>query len=63
MTPDFPTYLLATALLSGALGFFLCGILCARQIRRAELEGWKECSRFYAERERREHALKNGAHR
>lgn len=48
---DPTVYIIATALLCGSLGFMSACIVCARRIRRAETEGWKEAVRFYQSRQ------------
>ena len=47
MSQDLTTYILATALLCGSGGFYAACLICARRIRRAELEGWKSAIRHY----------------
>lgn len=51
MTTDPMTYILAAGLLGGCLGFISACILNSRQIRRAEMEGWKSAVRFYQSRQ------------
>ena len=51
MTTDPTTYILATALLSGSIGFFGACLITARTVRRANLEGWKEGVKFYQQRQ------------
>ena len=50
MQPDPTPYIAFTALVCFSIGFFACAIICARRIRRAELDGWKQGVRFYQDR-------------
>ena len=51
MQNDPTTYILAAALLSFCLGFFAASTYCARRIKRANIEGWKDAVRFYQSRQ------------
>lgn len=51
MQYDPTAYILAAALLSGSIGFFAASLCSARIVRRANLEGWKECVKFYQQRQ------------
>lgn len=51
MHPDPSTLILAAALLGAALGFMAACVICSRRIRRANLEGFKEAVRLYADRD------------
>jgi hypothetical protein len=50
MHSDPTPYIAFTALACFVIGFFACGIICARRIRRAEIDGWKQGVRFYQDR-------------
>lgn len=42
MHSDPTIYIIAAALVGGAVGFFGCALVASRAIRRANIEGWKE---------------------
>jgi len=52
MHTDPTIYIIAAAILSGAISFMTACVLCSRRIRRAEIEGWKQGVKFYQERQR-----------
>jgi hypothetical protein len=47
MQNDPTTYILASALLGSCLGFFAAALLCARTVRRANIEAWKEARVYF----------------
>jgi hypothetical protein len=51
MHTDPTPYIAFTAAVCFIIGFFACAIICARRIRRAEIDGWKQGVRFYQDRE------------
>lgn len=51
MQNDPTTYVLASGMLCGCLGFFTACLFTAKTVRRANLEGWKEGVRFYQQRQ------------
>jgi len=51
MKPDPIALHFFIALVCFSIGFFACAIICARRIRRSEIDGWKAGVRFYQERE------------
>lgn len=51
MQTDPITAVTFTAILCFIIGFFAAAIICARKIRRAEIEGWKAGVKFYQARE------------
>lgn len=53
MHPDPTTYILAAAILGGALGFIGAALMAARQIRRANNDGYMDAVRHYQSEARR----------
>jgi hypothetical protein len=64
MTTDPAPYIIFAAALGASIGFFGCAIFASKAIKRANLQGWKECTRFYARRdaERRREARETATH-
>ena len=50
MQTDPTPYIAFTALVCFSIGFLASAIICARRIRRAEIDGWKQGVRFYQDR-------------
>ena len=48
MTTNPEIYIVAAGMLGATIGFFGRGLFVGREVRRANTEGWKEGSRFYA---------------
>lgn len=65
MHTDPATYILASAIISGAIGFMGASLMAARQIRRANNDGYAEAVRHYqaeARRKQRADAKSSSAH-
>ena len=65
MQNDPATYILAASILSGAIGFLGASLMAARQVRRANNDGYKEAVRHYqseARRKQRSIAASSSAH-
>jgi len=51
MPTDPMYYIVAASMIGAMIGFLARGLFVGNEVRRANTEGWKEGSRFYARKE------------